>query len=104
MAAAVLDEALRITADPAQSAVDAAAATLAAHRVRGDLADQTRLPGVQRHLVAALETLGDSAAALEIASIALGDLPPGVPGEDRDWLAGAVLRLSARSPAPSLRR
>jgi hypothetical protein len=95
MAAAVLDEARRITADPALGLVEQMAAAQAAHHVRADLTDHTGLPRVQRQLAAALEELGESAAALDVAAAALGP-----PGPDRDWLAAAAIRLSSFSPAP----
>jgi hypothetical protein len=98
MAAAVLEAALAVSADPGEGVVERMAAAQAAHRVRADLADRTLLPGVQRELAAALETLGEPAAALSVASAALNDWPPdGTPG-DRDWLTAAVLRLSALNP------
>ena len=77
MAAAVLDEALRITADPGCGLVEQMAAAQAAHQVRGDLADRSALPGVQRELAAALEALGEPAAALHVAAAALEEWPPG---------------------------
>ena len=101
MAAALLDEALRITADPACGLVERMAAAQAAHQVRADLADRSALPGVQRELAAALEALGEPAAALDVAAAALEDWPPGGSAGDRDWLAAAVLRLSALGPAPA---
>ena len=104
MAAALLDEALRITADPGRGLVERMAAAQAAHQVRADLADRSALPGVQRALAAALEALGEPAAALEVAAAALEDWPPGGSAGDRDWLAAAVLRLSAPSPRPHSRR
>jgi hypothetical protein len=101
MAAVLLDEALRITADPGCGLVERMAAAQAAHRVRADLADRGALPGVQRELAAALEALGEPAAALDVATAALDEWPPGGSAGDRDWLAAAVLRLSALSPAPA---
>ena len=101
MAAVLLDEALRITADPGRGLVERMAAAQAAHQVRADLADRSALPGVQRELAAALEALGESAAALEVAAAALEDWPPGGSAGDRDWLAAAVLRLPPLSPAPA---
>ena len=99
MAAVLLEEALRVTADPGCGLVERMAAAQAAHQVRADLADRSALPGVQRELAAALEALGEPAAALEVAAAALDDWPPGGSAGDRDWLAAAVLRLSALSPA-----
>ena len=101
MAAVLLDEALRITADLGRGLVERMAAGQAAHQVRADLADRSALPGVQRELATALEALGESAAALDVAAAALDDWPSGGSAGDRDWLAAAVLRLSALSPAPT---
>jgi tetratricopeptide (TPR) repeat protein len=101
MAAVLLDEALRITADPGRGLVERMGAAQAAHQVRADLADRSALPGVQRGLAAALEALGESAAALEVAAAALEDWPPGGSAGGRDWLTAAVLRLSPLSPAPA---
>jgi hypothetical protein len=61
MAAALLQEALRIAADPGCGLVERMAAAQAAHLVRGDLADRGALPGAQRELAAALD---EHAAAL----------------------------------------
>ena len=94
MATAVLDEALHIAADPERSLIEAMAAAQAAHQVRHDLIASSELPVVQRQLVAALERLGEPAAALQVASAALGDWPTFARTADRDWLAAAVLRLS----------
>ena len=80
------------------------AAAQAAHQVRADLADRSALPGVQRELAAALEALGEPAAALEVAAEALEDWPPGGSAGDRDWLAAAVLRLSHSALRPHSRR
>ena len=99
MAAALLDEALRITADPGRGLVERMAAAQAAHQVRADLADRSALPSVQRALAAALEALGEPAAALDVAAAELDDWPTGSSADDRDWLAAAALRLSTLSPA-----
>jgi hypothetical protein len=99
MAAVLLEEALRITAGPGRGLVERMAAAQAAHQVRGDLADRSALPGVQRELAGALEALGEPTAALEVAVAALDDWPPGGRADDRDWLAAAVLRISAIGPA-----
>jgi hypothetical protein len=101
MAEILLAEALRITADPGCGLVERMGAAQAAHQVRADLADRSALPGVQRELAAALEALGEPAAALDVATAALEDWPPGGSAGDRDWLATAALRLSALSPAPA---
>ena len=101
MAVALLEEARRITVDPACGLVERMAAAQAAHQLRADLADRSALPGIQRELTAALEALGEPAAALDVAAAALEDWPPGDSAGDRDWLAAAVLRLSALGPAPA---
>ena len=101
MAAVLLEEALRITADPGCGLVERMAAAQATHQVRADLADRSALPSVQRELTAALEALGESSAALQVAAAALDDWPPGGRADDRDWLATASLRLSALNPAPA---
>ena len=98
MAAGLLAEALRITADPGRGLVEQMAAAQAAHQVR---ADRSALPGIQRDLAAALEALGEPAAALDVAIAALDDWPPGGSAGDRDWLAAAVLRLAALGHAPA---
>ena len=77
------------------------AAAQAAHQVGADLADRSALPGVRRELAAALEALGESAAALDVATAALEDWPPSGSAGDRDWLATAVLRLATLGPAPA---
>jgi tetratricopeptide (TPR) repeat protein len=101
MAAALLDGALRVTTDPDASLVEQAAAAQAAHHIRGDLADRTRLPHVQYRLAAALEQLDEFAAALQVITTALDELPPDASPADRDHLAAAALRLTALSPAPA---
>jgi Tetratricopeptide repeat len=95
MAAVLLEEAARIGADPGCGLVERMAAGQAAHRVRADLAGRSALPGVQRELAAALEALGEPAAALEVTAAALKDWPPGGSAGDRDWLEAATLRLAA---------
>jgi hypothetical protein len=85
--------------DPGRGLVERMAAAQAAHQVRADLADRSALPGVQRALAAALEALGEPAAALDVSAAALENWPPGGSADDRDWLAAGVLRLSTLSPA-----
>ena len=99
MAAVLLDEARRIAADPDCGLVERMAAAQAAHQVRADLADRSALPGVQRELAAALEALGEPAAALDVVVAALEDWPASASAGDRDWLAAAVLRYSALGTA-----
>jgi hypothetical protein len=101
MAAVLLDEAFRVTADPGCGLVERMAAAQAAHQIRADLAERTALPAIQRELAVALETLGEPVAALQVAAAALDGWPPGGSAADRDWLAAAVLRLSAVSPEPA---
>ena len=102
MAAAFLSEAFTLAADPRAGLADQTAALLAAHRVCGDLADRGQLPRAQRMLAAALEALGDYAAALEVAATALDEWPSGAgSADDRDALAATVLRLSRVTPQPA---
>jgi tetratricopeptide repeat protein len=105
MAAAVVQEALAIGADPAEPVVGRIVAGRAGHRVRGDLAgeDLGGLVRVQHDLVAALEEVGDLAEAAEIAAEALAGCPAGgTYSPDRDELAAAVLRLACAAPPPDL--
>jgi tetratricopeptide (TPR) repeat protein len=103
MAAAFLDEALTLTQDPGASLVGKVAALQAAHRIRTQLTAPGQLPRAQRELAAALEALGDSAVALQVASEALAEWPAG--GEcraERDELSAAVIRLSRAAPQASV--
>ena len=95
MAAAFLDEALTLAQDPQPSLIDKVAALRAAHQVRHDLPAAGQLPQAQCELVAALEALGDHAAALKVADEALAEWPSGDehPGE-RDMLQATVIRLT----------
>ena len=98
MASALLEEALRIIADPARSLVERMAAAQASHHVRADLPDsdsRDALPAVQRQLARALEELGEPASALLVAAEARDEPPADCGAEDRDWLDAAVLRLTA---------
>ena len=90
MAAVLLDEAFRVTADPGCGLVERMAATQAAHQIRADLTDRSALPAIQRDLTAALEALAEPAAALQVAAAALDGWPPGGSAADSDWLAAAV--------------
>jgi hypothetical protein len=101
MADALLDEAFRIADQPDWGLADQLTAAQAAHHVRGDLTDCTRLPRLQRQLTATLEALGEPAAALQVATAALDDQRSASSGQDpdRDWLAAAVLRLAPLTPA-----
>jgi hypothetical protein len=99
LAAALLEEALAITDDAGCGLVERAAALQAAHRIRGDLPDPGQLPRAQAELAAALEALGDHAAALEVAATALDEWLPGAgDAGDRDALEAAVIRLSRLAP------
>jgi hypothetical protein len=103
LAAAFLDEALALTADPSATLIDKVAALRAVHRVRGDLPAPAQLPRVQRELVAALEALGDAAASLQVASEALAGWPPGDLRfrAECDVMTGAVIRAVPRAaPGP----
>jgi tetratricopeptide (TPR) repeat protein len=103
MAAAVLDEAVSICANPAAPLVDQIVAARAAHRVRGDLTEQDRGPliAVQHAMVLGLESVGDLAAAAAAAAEALRGCPAGEEHrQDREELAAAVLRLAHTAPAP----
>jgi len=97
LAAALLEEALAITGDAGCGLVERATALLAAHRVRGDLPAPGPLPGAQRELAAAVEALGDSATAAEVAATARNEWPPGASG------AGPRRRGSVRAGGISLR-
>ena len=94
MAALLAEEALRVAADPGCGLVERMAAAQAAHRVRRDLSTREALPAVQRQLVADLEELCETDAALDVAVDALRDYDVGASPADRDWLEAAVLRLA----------
>jgi len=101
MAAPLADEALRIAADSGMGLIERMAVAQAAHHVRGDLADRGTMPAVQRQLTAALEELGETAAALDVAAAGLREYPAAAGPADRDWLQAAVLRLARRAPGPT---
>jgi tetratricopeptide (TPR) repeat protein len=96
MAAAFLEEALALAADPEADLAGKVAGLRAAHRVRADLPAPARdLSRAQCELVAALEALGDHAAALQVATEALGGWPAdGEPRAGKRTLEAAVIRLS----------
>jgi len=100
MAAALLDEALAIAADPGCALLEQTVAARAAHLVRGDLApaDRHALPSAQRVASAGLEVLGEPGEALQIVDDALTAWPDGGDQGERDWLKAAVLRLSRLTP------
>jgi tetratricopeptide (TPR) repeat protein len=103
MAAAFLQEALTLNLDPGASLIGRVAALQAAHRVRGDMqSDPSQLRRAQRELVAALEALGDHAAALDVAGVALAEWDASAGDrDDRNALAAAMIRLSRTTPQRS---
>jgi tetratricopeptide (TPR) repeat protein len=96
MAAAFLEEALALAADPEADLAAKMAGLRAAHRVRADLPVPARdLPRAQCELVTALEALGDHAAALQVATEALEGWPAeGELRAEKRTLEAAVIRLS----------
>jgi hypothetical protein len=72
LAAAVLAQAVTVTADQDAGLIERVVARQAAHRVRADLAS---IAGVQVALIRGLEQLGDPAAAADVADSALAELP-----------------------------
>ena len=99
LAAAVLGEAIKIAKDPGAGLVERVIARQAAHRVRADLDDRSGLAGVQCALIRGLERLGDPAAAYDVATAALAELPQAGRGAgERQELLMAVLRLAQTRP------
>jgi tetratricopeptide (TPR) repeat protein len=94
LAGALLGGAVRLAADPEAGLVERVVARQAVHRVRADLHDRSGLAGVQCALIRGLERLGDPAAAREVASAALAELPVGGSDSDRQELLMAMLRLA----------
>jgi hypothetical protein len=100
LAAAVLDEAIAVVADPGAQVAGRVVAVQAAHRVRADLDGCDQLRRAQRQLIGDLEALGDLTAALDVAAAALAQCPPGDRHQDdREELSAAVLRLARTAPA-----
>jgi tetratricopeptide (TPR) repeat protein len=103
LAATVLNTATQVGEDPGAGLVGKVVAWQAAHRVRADLQDRSRLAGVQCELVRGLEDLGDPDAAFQVAEAALAGYRATSAGErqapEHDDLAAAVLRL-ARTRQP----
>jgi hypothetical protein len=103
LAAAVLDTAVRLGADPGIGLVERVVAWQAAHRVRADLNDREQRAGVQCQLVHGLEELGDPAAAYEVARTALTEYlassPTGQVTREGYELSAAVLRLAQTGTA-----
>ena len=110
LAVAFLSEALALAMAPQSHIVDRVAGLQAAHRVRADLPTEmpvrAQLARAQCELVAALESLGDAPAALQVASDARDGLPEGDSVQaERLTLEAAVIRLSfaaKQAPAGSL--
>ena len=99
LAAFVLEEAVSIARDPDATLVERVIARQAAHHVRGDLDARGQLTTVQRMLIRGLEKLGDPAAAYQVATTALAQLPADDQGgEDRREILKAVLRLARTRP------
>jgi hypothetical protein len=99
LAAAVLDEAIKIAKDSQAGLVERVIARQAAHHVRADLDDRNGLVGVQCALIRGLEKLGDAAAAYGVATEALAELPPAAQGTgERQELLMAMLRLAGTRP------
>jgi len=99
LAAVVLEEAVGIARDPDATLVERVIARQAAHHVRGDLDARGQLTTVQCALIRGLERLGDPAAAYQVATAALAELPADEQdGEDRREILKAVLRLARTRP------
>ena len=71
----MLGEAIRLPRTPRPGLVERVIARQAAHHVRADLDDRSGLTGVQCALIRGLEKLGDPAAAYDVATAALAELP-----------------------------
>jgi hypothetical protein len=100
LAAAVLEEAARLAADPDAGPAERVVARQAAHHVRADLPDRSALAPVQPGLIRGLEALGDPGAAYDIAGTALAELdaqPAPGPRQRQDLLI-AMLRLARIRP------
>jgi hypothetical protein len=99
LAAVVLDEAVGVAREPDATLVERVIARQAAHHVRGDLETRGKLTAVQCALIRGLEKLADPAAAYQVATEALAELPAGDEGgEDRREILKAVLRLTRTRP------
>jgi tetratricopeptide (TPR) repeat protein len=98
LAAAVLDAAGQVAADPGAGLADRVVARQAVHCVRADLdpALRGRLPAVQVALIRSLETLSDSEAAWQVAGQALAETSAGDAG--RLGLLLACQRLAWTRP------
>ena len=102
LAAAVLQEAVRIARDPDATLIERTVARLAAHRIRADLGPSAELTKVQCLLIRGLEQLGDPEAAYQVAAAALAELPrnPQTAPQRADLLK-AWLRLARTRPKPA---
>ena len=100
MARAVLQEAIRIMADPEITLIERTAAQLAVHRVRDDLEPSAELTSVQCMLIHGLEQLCDPEAAYQVA-VAVRDELPKDAREGPQWtgLLKAWLRLARTRPS-----
>ena len=99
LAAAVLEEAASAAEDPDVTLVERVIAGQAAHHIRGDLDARGQLTTVQCMLIRGLEELGDPAAAFQIATAALAELPANdQDGQDRREILKTVLRLARTQP------
>jgi hypothetical protein len=102
LAAGVLQEAVSVAGNPDATLVERVIARQAAHHVRGDLDAPGQLTTAQCALIRGLEKLGDPAAAYQVATEALAELPADDhDGEDRREILKAVLRLARTRPARS---
>jgi hypothetical protein len=100
LAALMLDEAINIAKDPDATLVERIIAQQAAHHVRADLQQHSRLTTVQSLLIRDLEDLGDPTGAYEVAIEAVA-IPAKDPGKDRRELLEAVIRLAQTQPPQS---
>ena len=102
LAAGILEEAFRSTSDSDSTPMERTVARLAAHRVRADLSPSAELTDVQCLLIRDLEQLADPAAAYEVASAALAELPGSAHAEpQRMELMKPWLRLAHTVTQPT---
>jgi hypothetical protein len=99
LAAVVLEEAVNISRDPDATLIEQVIARQAAHHIRGDLDARGQLTKVQCLLIRGLEKLGDPAAACQVATEALADLPADdQSGKYRREILKAVLQAARTRP------
>lgn len=99
LAAAVLEEAVRVAADPGATLVERVIARQAAHNVRGYVDAHDQLTTVQCTLIRGLVALGDPAAASQVATEAAAGLPADEQGgQYRREILKAVPRLAPARP------